>query len=235
MSYKRSIREQGDSTFDDELDDTISDDYDTVGGSSKRSKRSKSTVKSVPFSQFTVDGEPADAQCILCRIGLFCDINIQAKSAPIIKIEGKIRDINHKFINVNNTNILMSDIKDLINDELKQASVSLYGQDFEDLSVKQVKRHFFDCIIEPVLQARKSYDFWNALFERGKDTVMKQGEDGDVYLDEKQINALAKIDSIRHASMYPRDPRESIFFVHGLSAVPKNIANAPQKGRNRGI
>ena len=233
MSYKRAVREQGDSAYDDELDDVYSDDYGTVGGESKRSKRSKGTVKSVPFSQISTSSNSETNPCILCKFGLFCDINVQAKAAPILKIEMKIREINHKFMNVSSTDVLMADIRDLINDELKQASVSLYGKDFVDLTVKQVRTHFFDCIIEPVLQSRKSFDYWNALFEKGKDTVVKMGEDGELFLDDKQINALAKIDALRHSSMYPRDPRQSIFFIPGLSAIPKNISNAAPQRNSR--
>lgn len=244
---RRAFADPSDGAYEDEFDDPYSDDDGTVQTSSKRtsasrrSTASKRTTRSVPLSELRAlppsssssSSSSANAaerpECVLCRFGLFCDINAQAKPDGIARIEGKIRELNQKFLPISNTDILMGDIRVLINTELKSVAEAQYGKTFDDLDAQQVKRHFFECIVEPGLQARYSFDVWNTLFKKGMDTVVKRDEEGEEYLDDRQIAALAKVDALRHASMFPRDPRTSMFIIPGLTSIPRHIAGAPTK------
>lgn len=236
MNQKRSRYGQYETGSVDDWGDGLSasSSDDELKSNSRRSRKSsKSSAAKSKFAADSVVDASDKANCFLCKVGLFCDISIQSKTVPIVKLESKIREIIHRFIAINNSDIMMSDIRNLLNDDLKIIVTEQMDTQYIDLTLEDVKTHFFDCIIEPVLQARKSFDYWNSLFEKGKNMVIRADENGDPILDDKQVSTLAKIDAQRNASMYPRDPRLSIFFSHNLSQVPKNtgFGNPPRQTR----
>lgn len=228
--------DDGASEFISDEDEHSSDESIVQSSATKKTKSTTGgALRTVSYSEMRNDrsalkGKTSDeAKCLLCNWGLFSDL--KGKSPNFVKVERKIRTIVDKFINVQNLDLMMTDICQVINSDFREVVLAIPDAEFVEQTPATVREHFLKCIIDPVFVARNSVDFWMTLFQKGKDTVLKEDEEnGALRLDKDQVQALINIDKHLQAGIYTKDPRLSMFYNPNLTVLPKGTASSNLSG-----